>query len=92
MRPLRPRMCDVCKRRIANKNVDNACEAYPNGIPDAVYISGHIFPKPGDGGMQFIPMNSVDYERYNETTKKDEDNFYEYCKRAYKDGEFIEKI
>ena len=34
-------------------NVRDGCPAYPEGIPEAVFCSGHKYPKPGDHGIQF---------------------------------------
>ena len=76
-------MCIFCKRKL--KDNANACEAYPNGIPDAVYFAGHLFPKPGDGGKQFIPSSIKSYDFFIKQTKKEEDASYETFK-LYKDG------
>ena len=76
-------MCEFCKRRLEDK--DRACEAYPNGIADAVYFAGHLFPKPGDGGKQFIPSSIKSYDFFTKQTKKEEDASYETFKH-YRDG------
>lgn len=78
-------LCNLCKRL----SKFHVCEAYPNGIPDAVYFAGHIFPKPGDGGLQFIPLNQSDYKLFEETTKEEEDDSYEFYRDHYKDGRII---
>ena len=76
-------LCNRCKRMSEDKF--HTCEAYPDGIPDAVYFGGHIFPKPGDNGLQFLPMNQQDYELFKKTKRKEEDAAYETFKH-YKNG------
>ena len=36
--------------------------AYPNGIPEAVYWTGHFLPKPNDNGVQFEARDDADKE------------------------------
>lgn len=52
---LRVNLCAFCKRfnaKVANKNV---CEAFPDGIPDAIIEMqrDHRQPYPGDRGLRF---------------------------------------
>ena len=63
-----PPLCLFCKRKgrsVRDRKTDKwleYCEAYPNGdgIPEAVYWTGHFKPKPGDNGLQFVPKDDVD--------------------------------
>jgi hypothetical protein len=47
-------MCVVCVHR----NDDGSCAAYPDGIPNAIYLEGaeHRKPYPGDHGITFTPV------------------------------------
>jgi hypothetical protein len=48
-------MCMACARY--DRNARNlACEAYPDGIPNAILQSwvDHREPQPGDGGLRFV--------------------------------------
>ena len=52
--------CQYCKRLYdfhlgEYDKVIAHCEAYPNGIPEAVFYAGHFYPKPDDNGLQFLP-------------------------------------
>lgn len=46
-------MCDACIHRKS----PYTCEAFPDGIPDAIIIEGKDHRKPfkGDGGIRFKP-------------------------------------
>ena len=35
------------------EKAQESCDAYPDGIPDAVFSAGHRFSKPDDKGIQF---------------------------------------
>lgn len=59
------------------------CEAYPDGIPEAVIYAGHFFPKPDDNGLQFIPENPN--EHIKEHIQKVEDKEYKELKRYYEE-------
>lgn len=52
-------LCDFCKRLKDFElgeydKVIAHCEAYPEGIPEAVVYAGHLYPKPDDNGLQFL--------------------------------------
>ena len=69
------------------------CEAYPDGIPEAVVYAGHIYPKPNDNGLQFVPENPDTYVR--KTTKREENKEYKELKEYYEvldmtDDEWVE--
>ena len=69
------------------------CEAYPNGIPEAVVHAGHLYPKPDDNGLQFVPKKPDSYIR--KVAKKEENQEYRELKEYYDeldktDDEWIE--
>ena len=75
------------------------CEAYPDGIPEAVFYAGHMYPKPGDNGLQFKPLNDAVMEIYSylRHSQKDEDANYQGYAKYYEevnmsDAEFVEKM
>ena len=52
--------CSVCARYYAKKSHEQGvsmCEAFPAGIPDAIFFNeaNHKVPYPGDNGLQFVP-------------------------------------
>lgn len=69
-------LCHLCKR--FNDDDSWTCEAYPNGIPEAVQYSGHMYPKTGDNGLQFIAKdkNSLLWP-YDEATQQEENEAYQ---------------
>jgi hypothetical protein len=83
-----PEMCFFCERNYyaieeLKKGLDEydfdwrkvirSCEAYPSGIPKAVFLSGHLYSKPDDNGLQFKGKNP--FENYI-MTKEEEDRIY----------------
>lgn len=46
-------LCLTCKRLTG----EQVCEAFPNGIPDAIYWGGynHRNSYPGDNGLRYLP-------------------------------------
>lgn len=53
-----PPMCVVCARIKEDRSF--TCEAFPDEIPDDIafrYVD-HRNPYPGDGGLQFVPIDS----------------------------------
>ena len=72
-------MCYYCEhvRRDNDKRIQvETCDAYPNGIPEAVLEAGHKFPKPNDNGIQF--KGSYPFpDEINEITEEDEDKSYD---------------
>ena len=50
-------MCEECKH-IRDEKGYIVCDAFPDGIPDAIYQDGfdHTKPYPGDHGIRFEPM------------------------------------
>lgn len=83
-------MCYLCSRTLfiggeeseieyKDGKVSIKCEAYPNGVPEEVFYSGHIYPKPGDNGLHYEPLNpNWDIFSYFERTQEEEDSFYQY--------------
>ena len=72
------------------------CEAYPDGIPEAVIYAGHIFSKPGDNGLQFTPKNIDEKIRWRHD-KKAENREYKELKKYYEvldmsDAEWVEAM
>jgi len=49
-------MCIKCKHELPILG-KRACKAFPDGIPDAIYVGefDHHKPYPGDHGIQFEP-------------------------------------
>lgn len=50
-----PPMCVICKHR----TIGVACEAFPDGIPQDIYVGSfdHRLPHKGDGGITFEPAS-----------------------------------
>lgn len=84
-----PEMCFFCERNYYArdelkkglngydfdwKKAIRSCEAYPSGIPKSVFLTGHIYPKPDDNGLQFKGTNPFDSYK---TTQDDEDRAYQ---------------
>jgi hypothetical protein len=56
--PIFSPVCTWC-RHLRDSGVDQECDAYPNGIPTAIWKgeNDHRAPFPGDGGIQFEPID-----------------------------------
>ena len=87
-----PEMCFFCvhnsyskeeiKKGLYNRGFDwekvrISCDAYPNGIPKAVFIAGHLYPKPNDNGIQFEGDNPFT----DDITQEKEDSSYYFIKK-----------
>jgi hypothetical protein len=48
-----------CCTRLREYGIDRECDAFPKGIPSAIWEgeTDHRVPYPGDQGMQFSPRN-----------------------------------
>jgi hypothetical protein len=69
-------ICEACSRLRAldpETGMGHACDAFPAGIPDAIYLDGydHRDPYPGDGGIRFLldPAELKILQVYEEVTK-----------------------
>ena len=60
------------------------CEAYPDGIPEAVIYAGHIFPKPGDNNLQFTPKKPDEKLMWRHDEKA-ENREYKELREYYKE-------
>lgn len=51
--------CVACARKTPGAGT---CEAFPDGIPDAILLNDadHRYPFPGDGGLQFKPRENAE--------------------------------
>ena len=98
-----PLWCDFCTRATDSElNEDMTkrtyyCEAYPKGIPEAVFYAGHLYPKPGDNGIQFEAPKGIKLPDYLTHTQEEEDVNYRGYKEFYdevamSDEEFTEKM
>lgn len=100
-----PVWCELCARlkdsRLNENNTERTyyCEAYPDGIPEAVFESGHLYPKPGDNGLQFKPVNDAILKAYsylNQTQEEEDANYKGYAEYYEEvnmsDAEFAEKM
>ena len=74
-----PSICDACAR--LHKRYDPAaqewvpyCTAFPDGVPDAVYLGGfdHRAPYPGDNDIRFLMEEGAEgvLEAYTERTRR----------------------
>ena len=59
------------------------CEAYPDGIPEAVFYAGHRYPKPDDNGLQFTPKTENDLPKY--LSNRAENKRYRELKEYYEE-------
>ncbi len=94
-------LCRVCKRLKdfelgEYERVIAHCEAYPNGIPEAVFYAGHIYAKPNDNGLHFEPLESTFYDMFLKKTEGKENNEYKELQEYFSeldmsDEEWIEK-
>jgi len=62
--------CDRCKHKYGGKQ---ACPAYPDGIPSALYWNEHDHRKPykGDQGIRFQPKKNLPEGAQSETSSKE---------------------
>ena len=79
-----PPLCDFCTRLKSYKleeydKIIGTCEAYPKGIPEAVFYAGHIYPKPGDNGKQFKSEDGKVPEFHQQSQKEEDTNYKEYA-------------
>jgi hypothetical protein len=72
-----PPICSACARLEAKPDaIGYRCEAFPDAIPDAIYLDGadHRQPIEGDHGVRFVlaeddPMAASLLATYEEQTK-----------------------
>ncbi|MBR1436907.1 MAG: hypothetical protein IJ587_00080 [Synergistaceae bacterium] len=69
--------CDICaRRRGQNESGKPYCDAYPEGVPESVFYSGHLYPKEGDNGLRFKAISGVKVPKYLQQTQEEEDTSY----------------
>ena len=100
-------LCNICKHLHDEGSFDEKrgisidyCDAYPDGIPEAVQRSGHIYPKPGDNGIEFEPISAASkfvLEHYTGQSQAEEDEAYNWYANYYEeldmtDEEFTAKM
>ena len=60
-------MCLFCARYHRDNADAFTCDAFPDGIPEPLFLSQHDqrIPFPGDGGLQFelLPGKERDFDR-----------------------------
>lgn len=66
-------ICEACtRRRVPDEGWGYVCDAFPDGIPDAIYQGGfdHRRPYPGDHGIRFEldPSETMVLEIYDQLT------------------------
>lgn len=78
-----PLWCELCAR-FTDSSYDEErdettyyCEAYPEGVPEAVFFSGHLYPKPGDNGLQFKIREGEKLPEYLNQTQEEENSEYQ---------------
>lgn len=69
--------CDICARlKGRNESGRHYCEAYPDGVPESVFYSGHLYPKKGDNGLQFKAVTGMKIPDYLQQTQDEEEEAY----------------
>lgn len=61
------------------------CDAYPEGVPVAVKVAGHFYPKPGDNGIQFELMTGCILPEYftdGLTYSKENEKYERFARRS----------
>lgn len=92
--PLWCEMCTRLKDSSYDEERDNTtyyCEAYPEGIPEAVFYSGHLYPKPNDNGLQFKIIEGFDFPEYLKQTQEEEDKNYRDSVDYYEELNMIQE-
>lgn len=79
---MREPLCFFCKHLVDSFYDEEAdkttyyCEAYPKGIPEAVFKSGHLYPKPCDNGVQFKLSEDRKLPDYYHRSQEEEDDLF----------------
>ena len=101
---LRPPVCGWCKHLKSGRTHDEEherfiyhCAAYPEGIPEAVREAGHLYPKPGDSGIQFEARGNVVLPEEMRHSQEEEDANYQWYANYFEelnmtDAEFEAKM
>ena len=82
-------ICCTCCKRLYDFSLEEYdkviahCEAYPNGIPEAVVYAGHFYPKPNDNGFLFVPTERG--KKVEKLSKEEEDSIYNELKQHYEE-------
>lgn len=68
--PIFSEVCTYCNH--LDLNGERKCVAFPNGIPLPIWLgeSNHRSPYPGDHGVQFTPISSVETGKRIKTRKQ----------------------
>lgn len=64
-------LCLSCK----HYHEGEICDAYPEGIPAAIYWTSHFYPKPNDNGIQFELKDGEILPE--QQTQAEEDEYYQ---------------
>ena len=80
-------LCNLCQRLKSFKlgehdRVIASCEAYPDGIPEAIIYAGHLYSKPGDNGLKFLKKND-NIPDYLQQSEQEENEHYEKLSAHY---------
>lgn len=82
-----PSLCWFCKHYHEGEYIDpendeeevfSICDAYPKGIPHAVFWGGHVYPKPNDNGIQFELKDGAKFPEHYKCTQEEENKAYQF--------------